>query len=75
METGGPAPTHAPTLPSNRAFVVQFRVGTADGSDDRSGRVEHLTSGQAARFASLEELLAFMARVLDTVRAPPLEES
>jgi hypothetical protein len=28
------------------------------------GRVEHLVSGQAARFHSLEELLAFMVRVL-----------
>jgi hypothetical protein len=28
------------------------------------GRVEHVISGQATHFASLEELLAFIARVL-----------
>jgi hypothetical protein len=32
------------------------------------GRVEHLVSGQAARFHSLEELLAFMIRVLADVQ-------
>ena len=32
--------------------------------------VEHLVSGQAARFHSLEELLAFMVRVLADVQAP-----
>jgi hypothetical protein len=31
------------------------------------GRVEHLVSGQVARFHSLEELLAFMTRVLAEV--------
>ena len=31
-----------------------------------SGRVEHVVSGQSAHFASLEELLAFIARVLAT---------
>jgi hypothetical protein len=32
------------------------------------GRVEHLVSGQVARFHSLEELLAFMIRVLADVQ-------
>jgi hypothetical protein len=36
-----------------------------------AGRVEHVVSGQATRFTSLEELLAFMAQVLTTIRAPP----
>jgi hypothetical protein len=31
------------------------------------GRVEHLVSGQIERFHSLEELLAFMIRVLADV--------
>ena len=31
------------------------------------GRVEHLVSGQVVRFHSLEELLAFMTRVLAEV--------
>jgi hypothetical protein len=33
--------------------------------------VEHVVSGQATHFASLEELVAFIGRVLATVRAPP----
>jgi hypothetical protein len=54
-----------------RAFVVQFRA-EADITHGRcTGRVEHVVSGQATHFASLEELLVFVARVLTTVRAPP----
>jgi hypothetical protein len=57
-----------PSLPANRAFVVQFRAQPTDASSTYEGRVEHLLSGQAARFHSLEELLAFMARVLSDVQ-------
>jgi len=46
------------------AFVVQFRTETDLGRGCCAGRVEHVVSGQATPFASLEELLAFMARVL-----------
>ena len=49
------------------AFVVQFRVGTDIEHDRLDGRVEHVVSGQATRFQSLEELLTFMARVLTTL--------
>jgi hypothetical protein len=55
-----------------RAFVVQFRAETDAGQGRYTGRVEHVVSGQSTRFASLEELLAFIAQVLTTVRAPPL---
>jgi hypothetical protein len=54
-----------------RAFVVQFRAETAMEQWHVEGRVEHVVSGQSAHFHSLEELFAFMARVLATVRAPP----
>jgi hypothetical protein len=63
-----------PTLPANRAFVVQFRAQLTDAASTYEGRVEHLLSGQVARFHSLEELLAFMVRVLTDVEeqaAPP----
>ena len=51
-------------LPAARAFVVQF-AATAEVAPGRlEGRVEHVVSGQATHFASLEDLLAFMARVL-----------
>jgi hypothetical protein len=54
------------------AFVVQFREGTDPGRGRIIGRVEHVVSGQATRFQSLEELLTFMAQVLARVRAPPV---
>jgi hypothetical protein len=60
-------PSTQPALPTDRTFVVQFRPPGPDGSPTYDGRVEHLVSGQAARFHSLEELLAFMVRVLTDV--------
>ena len=60
------APSH-PSLPSNRAFVVQFRAQPPGALPGYDGRVEHLVSGQVVRFHSLEELLAFMTRVLAEV--------
>ena len=56
-----------PSLPSNRVFVVQFRTQPPGGSAGYAGRVEHLVSGRVTRFHSLEELLAFMTRVLAEV--------
>jgi hypothetical protein len=61
----------SPSLPSNRAFVVQFRSQPADTPLSWEGRVEHLTSGQVLRFHASEELLAFLARVLTEVQKPP----
>ena len=37
-------------------------------SPSYDGRAEHVVSGQVARFHSLEELLAFMVRVLTDVQ-------
>jgi len=58
-----------PSLPVQRAFVVQFRTETDVERGRFAGRVEHVVSGQATPFHSLEELLAFMASVLIQVRA------
>ena len=58
-----------PTLPSNRAFVVQFRAQPSGALLPWAGRVEHVVSHQGARFHSLDELLAFMTRVLTQVEA------
>ncbi len=66
QDVEGPAP-----LSVHHAFVVHFRVNSDVAQGRMAGRVEHVVSGQAAHFASLEELLAFIARVLSTVRAPP----
>ena len=59
-----------PTLPSNQDCVVQFRTRPC-GAPSWGGRVEHVVSYQAARFHSLDELLAFMRRVLTEVEAQP----
>jgi hypothetical protein len=50
---------------SRAAFVIQFREGTDIGAGRLVGRVEHIASYKAARFHSLEDLLSFIARVLD----------
>jgi hypothetical protein len=50
---------------------VYFRVNNDVAQGRFAGRVEHVVSGQTTHFASLEELLAFIAQVLATVRAPP----
>ena len=57
-----------PTLPSNQAFVVRFHTRPR-GAPSWGGRVEHVASYQVARFHSLDELLAFMTRVLTEVEA------
>jgi hypothetical protein len=44
--------------------VVQLRPGTALTPEALHGRVEHIVSGQATLFTSLEALRAFMAQVL-----------
>ena len=53
-----------PSLPTNRVFVVQFRVQPPEAPSRYDGRVEHLVSGQVTRFHSLDELLAFMVQML-----------
>ena len=60
------AATPTPDAPLSRhwAFVVQLREGTALTPEGLHGRVEHIVSGQAALFTSLEELGAFMAQAL-----------
>lgn len=61
MPHPGDQPGH---LSVHRAFVVQFDTHTNLARGQLAGRVEHVVSGQAAPFHSLETLLAFMARLL-----------
>ena len=63
-------PQLPPPLPTNRAFVVQFRVQPTGESFTWDGRVEHVVSGQMTHFHSLAELLAFIRGVLAGVQAP-----
>ena len=58
-------PAHNPAHFSVRwAFVVQFQSDTAVEQGHLAGRVEHVVTGQAADFQSLDTLLAFIAQVL-----------
>ena len=67
-------PQSPPSLPSNRAFVLQFRTQPTDAPLSWEGRIEHLTSGQVLRFHAPEELLAFIARMLTEGQEPPCIE-
>jgi hypothetical protein len=53
-----------PSFPANRAFVVQLHADARPEKGQFHGRVEHIVSHQTAHFASVEELTAFMVRVL-----------
>ncbi|ETX04277.1 MAG: hypothetical protein ETSY2_29705 [Candidatus Entotheonella gemina] len=55
-------------LSVHRAFVIQFASGTQIGASRIAGRVEHVTSGQATHFQSLQALLTFIDSVLQEVR-------
>jgi hypothetical protein len=57
-------------LPAERAFVVQLSTRADLGQNRPEGRVEHVVSGACAQFRTVEELLAFMARVLAHPRRP-----
>jgi hypothetical protein len=60
-----------PPLPSEFAFVVQFAAETAAGRGQFVGRVEHVVSSQAGHFHTVDELLAFMVRVLTALDSAP----
>src|SRR5215510_5086635 len=57
-------------LPARCAFLVQVHAEAEVAQGHLAGRVEHVMSGQATHFASPEELLAFIARVLTPGRRP-----
>jgi hypothetical protein len=54
---------------SDAAFVIQWRPETDIEAGRFEGRVEHIASYTAMRFRSLDELLAFFAKVLAEVRS------
>jgi hypothetical protein len=66
-----PDPAAERSLPVERAFVVQLHATAVLAERQLAGRVEHVLSGQAAHFHTLDELLAFMARVLGAVEGTP----
>ncbi len=64
------SPLPAPLSP-HWAFVMQLRTGTPLSAEHLQGRIEHLVSGQATTFASLEEVRAFIERVLASMAEKP----
>ena len=49
---------------SRAAFVIHFPEGTDIEAGRIEGKVEHIATFTALRFQSLDELLAFVARIL-----------
>jgi len=50
------------TLPAvEQAFVIRFRPSLGPAPD---GRIEHVASGDAARFDSFDDMIAFIRRLL-----------
>ncbi len=49
----------------SRAFIVQLRTDADIPAGRVVGRVEHVSSGDATHFQSIEELLSFMATLLN----------
>jgi len=53
---------------SKAAFVIQFRETTDIEAGRVEGKIEHISSYRSARFQSIDELMAFVARVLTAIR-------
>jgi hypothetical protein len=63
----GPAANEEPALPQRLAFVVQLSADEA-ARGRFAGRVSHVVSTRSARFASVDECLAFIDGVLRAER-------
>jgi hypothetical protein len=53
-----------PSLPYQKAFVVQFSAETDARLERAAGRVEHLQTGRRTRFASIYDLLGCIVALL-----------
>lgn len=63
-----PVKSNQPSLPANRAFLVQLHAESKVKQGEFKGRVEHVVSMRATHFHSLAELAAFMAKVVTTLQ-------
>lgn len=54
-------------FPPDWAFVIQLQAGTPFAATLLCGRIEHVQTGHAGLFASLEEARQFMQRVMAAV--------
>jgi hypothetical protein len=57
-------PTPQPAYPTQRAFVVQIHGEANIAQEEIWGRVEHIVSGQAMHFETVEALVQFIVQVL-----------
>ena len=53
-----------PELPTEKAFVLHLSRDTGSRLEPFIGRVEHLSTGRRLRFATFEEFVAVLARLL-----------
>jgi hypothetical protein len=53
---------------ANHAFVVQLSREALGTHDSFRGRAEHVVSGRAIHFETVDELIAFIQRELDRLR-------
>ena len=53
------------SLPVERAFVVQLRADADFANGPVTGRIEHVSSGAAGLFDSVEQLIAWMHATVD----------
>lgn len=58
------------SFPPEWAFVVQLRADTPFAATLLRGRIEHVKTGNACLFGSLEEARAFMERVMAPAAGP-----
>jgi hypothetical protein len=63
-------PRNQPSLPTKRAFVVRVHADAQVELGQLTGRVEHLVSGQATHFQSIEELMTFIVKILTETEQP-----
>ena len=57
-------PKQQSTFPTQRAFAVQVHTDAAVEQGHVWGRVEHVVSGRATYFQTVEELVQFIVQVL-----------
>ncbi len=61
-------------LPASRAFVLQIGADSRVENGLLAGRVEHIVSGRATHFESVDELLTFIAGALRQAETAGPEE-
>ena len=62
--------TSQPAYPTQRAFVVQIHSAVDVTRDEVWGRVEHIVSGEATHFETVEDLVRFITQVLGDLHTP-----